>query len=118
MCDYYLYVWPLCPLYQDTAPDSLPGLAERIGVGLLRAPFVVERVIARTAELLRAAEGAADAEMASRKALEQKVAAQGNLRQALVGAVEGADRAPLLVEATTRRTKELLEEETKRKEAS
>lgn len=94
----------------DVAPNSLPGLAERVGVGLLRAPLVVERVVARTAELLRAADGAADAEMASRQALEQKVAAQASRRQALSDAAAGADRAPVLLEAVARRTKELLEE--------
>jgi len=85
-------MWSRLNTKQDTAPDSLPGLAERIGVGILRAPFVVERVLARTAELLRAADGAADAEMATRKALEKKVAAKDDLRQAVVDAVEAADR--------------------------
>ena len=88
----------------EAAPDSPAGLAERLTVGLLRAPLVLERLVARTAELLRAAEGAADAEHAARKAEEKKARAAALRRRQLGEAKEAAERGPQLASAVLKRT--------------
>jgi len=95
----------------EAEPESAAGIAERLGVGVLRAPVMLALTAARTLELLlAAATERADLEHAEREALEQGGVQVGKLGETVSGgAVEAVKRAPLLTVEVGRRTKELLD---------